>query len=274
MHSNDIFNKYHSSIPHGSLTDRGKKRGFSYKYQSRDPLVLGTPTKTSYERNKFNVDDITRSKEKKEVSVRDTMNIKDIEGSTPSKPKDSIKDYKTLDYSDISKEFKVNPSVSTYVKRENNKPLPTVDFDYDAMERLKKGYKEIAKEEMNVIRAIGPTAARILREAKMLRSINREKERSMEFETSSVKIEKVLDDSKKQSMLKTPSKKSLKETSKIIIVPFSAKIDSEFDSSSNTKLSSIRGELNNMKQSKVEKKEVISEVKEVKKDTQRDIDAV
>ena len=173
--THDIFNKSHKPIPHGPLTDRGRKHGSPWGVQPGNPLLAGgKPVALTYKQSKFDTSDIlgTKSEPAKNVAdPKDPLSVIDIEGTTPSKQREGRKNYRTQDYSDIPS--KKNPSISTSVYKESKKPLAKVNWESDAMETMKKGYKEIVKEEMNVIRAVGPAAARIIREAKQLRGINR-----------------------------------------------------------------------------------------------------
>lgn len=88
----------------------------------------------------------------------------DIEGSSVKQPRERRKCYNTLDYSDVHKEYKKNPSISV-TRTITHKGELVMDREPDEVH----GYKDVARNEMRIIRAIGSSAATVLREVKHIK---------------------------------------------------------------------------------------------------------
>eukprot|EP00826_Nyctotherus_ovalis_P060094 TRINITY_DN8407_c0_g1_i1.p1 TRINITY_DN8407_c0_g1~~TRINITY_DN8407_c0_g1_i1.p1 ORF type:complete len:161 (-),score=27.20 TRINITY_DN8407_c0_g1_i1:347-829(-) len=96
---------------------------------------------------------------------RDPLFTGDIEGSSAKQPRERRKCYNTLDYSDVQEEYKKNPSISV-TRTIRHKGELVMDREPDEVHE----YKDIAKNEMRIVRAIGPSAATVLREVKHIKA--------------------------------------------------------------------------------------------------------
>jgi len=159
---------YPNPSSHHTSRDEVKRLGLRNSLDNSDIEKSTTSIRRgrSTPHNPLDISDIegaTPTTPKRIYKSRNPLYIADIEGTSPKKPKEERKSYNTLNYSDVQNSYKRNPSIN----------LPrTVKYIKEVVKDKGevKGYTGIAKNEMKIIRAIGPNAAKILRESKHTKS--------------------------------------------------------------------------------------------------------
>jgi len=180
---------YPNPPSHHTSKDEVKRLGLRNSLDNSDieRSTTSIRRRRSTPRDPLDISDIegaTTTTPKRIYKARNSLYIADIEGTSPKKPKEERKSYNTLDYSDVQNAYKRNPSIN----------LPkTVKYTKEVVKDKGevKGYTSIAKNEMKIIRAIGPKAAKILREAKYTKSHNKKLDNSIKRTKTKCSTERV-----------------------------------------------------------------------------------
>ena len=161
-----------------------------------NPLRICDIEGTSYQKSKV------RSKPK------NPLFIGDIEGTMPSEAKEKRKNYDNINYADIKGMYTKNASIDVPRHIKQRDSILVTKENFQETEK----YKNNAKQEMKLIRAVGLNAAKILREVRILkRQKSHSLNRNQEFHTPRKKESiKQRDFNKVQSS----NKKQLKEVKK------------------------------------------------------------
>jgi len=170
IHENPVdLNYKHGSLLTSDIQGASPKPPLT-RLSPRDPLYIsdieGTSTKVTKVNTPRNPLWVIKSVPKKIRDTHDNLFVGDIEGAVVSKPRKQRQEYNYIDYSDVVYSHDKCYSVDL--------PRPVIQLEGELVTQKKlpepRNYKEIAKQGMRLVRAIGSKAAWILREARMLKS--------------------------------------------------------------------------------------------------------